>query len=212
MKQSFESAGARDRILDAAETLFGNKGIHPTSIRDITASAKVNLAAVNYHFRSKEGLLAAVLARRTEPINRERLRMLESFEEKAAGRPLEVEQILEAFLAPTLSFLLASPSFLKFAGRMFSEPDPKLRQILMERFQTLARRFVGALQRSLPEAEEADLWWSFLFLVGGMVHTWTNHGDLQRLGTGTVKPVEAEAVIGKLIRFASAGFRAQGLS
>ncbi|MCC6391972.1 MAG: helix-turn-helix transcriptional regulator, partial [Bryobacterales bacterium] len=70
----------KDRILDAAELLFANHGFDATSLRMITAQASVNLAAVNYHFQSKEALLDATIARRAIPINRRRLELLASYE------------------------------------------------------------------------------------------------------------------------------------
>src|SRR5579872_4743200 len=85
------------RILNAAEKLFGLKGFDATSLRDITAEAQVNLAAVNYHFQSKDSLINAIIERRLEPVNRLRLEMLE-----AAGSSPSVEQVVEAFLAPVL--------------------------------------------------------------------------------------------------------------
>ena len=52
-----------ERILDAAEQLFAEKGFAETSLRLITSKAGVNLAAVNYHFGSKKALIQAVFSR-----------------------------------------------------------------------------------------------------------------------------------------------------
>lgn len=93
-----EKVDTKARILDAAEKLFGKNGFDATSLRDITAEAQVNLAAVNYHFQSKDSLIDAVMARLIEPMSRRRMEMLD-----AAGPNPTVEQILEAFLLPLLS-------------------------------------------------------------------------------------------------------------
>ena len=74
----------KDRILDAAESLFMEHGFEATSLRSITAAADVNLAAVNYHFGSKEELFQAVLTRRLDPMNQERLDLLTALEREAA--------------------------------------------------------------------------------------------------------------------------------
>src|SRR5882724_6771481 len=87
----------KTRILDAAEKLFGMNGLDATSLRDITAEAQVNLAAVNYHFQSKESLIDAVIERRLGPVNRRRIEMLD-----AAGPSPSVEQVVDAFLTPPL--------------------------------------------------------------------------------------------------------------
>ncbi len=202
MNPHVEPIDSRTRILDAAETLFGDKGIHPTSIRDITAAAGVNLAAVNYHFGSKEKLLGEVVDRRVIPINLERIRLLDTAER--AGRPVEIETILEAFLIPTVQACSESPSLMKLAGRLVSEPDPILRRIFLSRFEKVAQRFINALGRSLPSVEPVALWSCFLFLIGSMVHCWTNRGDLEMLAGKT--PDADEAML-HLIRYTAAGLR-----
>src|SRR5271156_7232965 len=92
-----EKPDTKSRILDVAEKLFGINGFEATSLRDITAEAQVNLAAVNYHFQSKDSLIDAVIARRIEPVNRRRYEMLD-----AAGLNPSLDQILTAFLEPVL--------------------------------------------------------------------------------------------------------------
>src|SRR4029077_13793684 len=93
-----------ERILDAAERLFADHGFEGTSIRDIVDTAKVNLAAVHYHFRSKEALLEAVLTRRISLVNDARLQRLDTAEAAAAPRSPSVEEVLRAFIIPTVEF------------------------------------------------------------------------------------------------------------
>src|SRR5215468_2668082 len=90
------------RILDAAEVLFMEHGFEATSLRAITAAAGVNLAAVNYHFGSKEELFQAVLTRRLDPMNQERVDLLTRLENEVAPRPLPCERILNAMFMPAL--------------------------------------------------------------------------------------------------------------
>jgi AcrR family transcriptional regulator len=92
----------RERILDVAERLFMENGYEGTSMRVITGAAEVNLAAVNYHFGSKEALLREVFRRRLAWLNHERLQALDRLEEQAAGAPLKPSQILEAFFGTLL--------------------------------------------------------------------------------------------------------------
>src|SRR5215208_2869630 len=82
------SADTKTRILDAAESLFMEHGFEATSLRQLTSAAAVNLAAVNYHFGSKEELFQAVLTRRLDPMNQERFALLDELERAAHGRPL----------------------------------------------------------------------------------------------------------------------------
>src|SRR6186997_2062595 len=96
------STATKPRILDAAEALFMEHGFEATSLRAITTSAGVNLAAVHYHFGSKEELFQAVLTRRLDPMNQERIDLLAKVEREAAGRPLSCEKVLFAMLIPAL--------------------------------------------------------------------------------------------------------------
>src|SRR6476661_6282956 len=88
----------KERILDAAETLFMEHGFEATSLRSLTTAANVNLAAVNYHFGSKEELFQAVLTRRLDPMNQERIDLLAAVEAEAAGKPASCEKILFAMM------------------------------------------------------------------------------------------------------------------
>src|SRR5512143_3976610 len=95
-------AETKDRILDAAERLFAEHGFDATSLRMITAAAGVNLAAVNYHFRSKDSLIEAVFGRRIGPVNKERLEMLTAAEKAAGSDPLSLEAVVRAFVEPVV--------------------------------------------------------------------------------------------------------------
>src|SRR6186997_1363866 len=96
------STATKPRILDAAEALFMEHGFEATSLRAITAAAAVNLAAVNYHFGSKEELFEAVLTRRLDPMNEQRIELLTRLEAKAAPAPLSCDRILLALFVPAL--------------------------------------------------------------------------------------------------------------
>src|SRR5664279_5420025 len=107
------------KILDTAERLFGEQGYAATSLRHIIAEAGVNLAAIHYHFGSKEDLLNQLVMRKAGPVNEERLAMLDSFEAAAAGGPVPVEKILWAFLEPPFLRVDKMPSFSKLMGRLY---------------------------------------------------------------------------------------------
>src|SRR5580700_9791679 len=90
----------KQRILDSAERLFADHGFDATSLRSIIADAKVNLAAVHYHFHSKDALLSAVILRRVSHVNRERLRKFVNCSRAADRALLSLDSVLEAFLGP----------------------------------------------------------------------------------------------------------------
>src|SRR5450755_2780514 len=111
-----ERVDTKGRILDAAEKLFGLNGFEGTSLRDITTAADVNLAAINYHFQSKDSLIDAIVARRILPVNKKRFELLE-----AAGLNPTIEQILTAFMDPLLRVKVDAVAPLM--GRILSNPE-----------------------------------------------------------------------------------------
>ena len=135
----------RDRILDVAERMFGERGFPATSLRDITTEAGVNVASVNYHFGSKEALLAEVLERRLKPINERRLELLDAVEAQAGDGPPELEAVVRAFLSPPFHSQRVwgekGPGFLRLVGRIHSETNEEFRATFVKQF----RRRVPAL-------------------------------------------------------------------
>lgn len=173
----------REKILDAAETLFVEKGFTATSMRAIAERAKVNLAATNYHFGTKEGLFGAVFHRRIQPINEERLRLLQ---EKSAKRqrPPNVRSILEAFFAPVIAGPLSQDSHIPaLIGRLHSEPGAMSQNIVENEFGEVSKAFQIALLEALPGISRDSLRWRFHFMVGSMIHLLQYQAPLGSQGT-----------------------------
>ncbi len=204
-----EPGKTRSRILDAAELLFGERGLDRVSIRDITRGARVNLAAINYHFGTKQDLIAAVFERRIVPVNKARLAALDAIEKSAGKRGPKVETILEAFIRPALEgsepASKGSVAFSKLFGRCLSEPGPGLEALLKRQFEPLMDRMDAALRKALPHLSRSDIYWRLKFTYGAL-HHWMLTKDTFR--PARVQSVDAEALARKLIAFAAAGFRA----
>lgn len=191
----------KTRILDAAEKLFADKGFEATSLRDITAEADVNLAAVNYHFQSKDSLIDAVIARRILPVNVRRLEMLE-----AAGPNPTVEQIVEAFIAPVLERDILP--LLPMIGRAFTSPDMFLFRIFKKHLAPVGERFHAALEIALPSISQSERTWRFLFMAGSMSHVLSWSHIIGEMTNGTCNADDRKDVAARLVRFIAAGFRA----
>lgn len=144
----------KERILEVAERLFAEQGFANTSLRHIITEAGVNLAAVHYHFGSKEELLDELIRRRADPINQARIETLERLEAEAGGKPLAVEAILQAFLEPGIKALTKHPSMIRLVGRLHAE-GTNLR-VLRKHFEPVARRFIGSMRRALPDLPEEE--------------------------------------------------------
>ena len=179
----------KDRILDAAETLFMEQGFEATSLRALTASARVNLAAVNYHFGSKEELFRAVLTRRLDPMNEQRIALLSRFEAAAQPSPVSCERILTALFVPALR-LARDPArggsnFLRLLGRAYADPSPFIRRLLSEEYAEMIARFKTAFGRALPALPPRELSWRLHFMMGALSYTLA--------GTDALKIIEALA-------------------
>ena len=165
----------KDRILDAAESLFMEHGFEATSLRSITAAADVNLAAANYHFGSKEELFQAVLTRRLDPMNQERLDLLTALERAAAPGPVTCEQILSAMFVPALKLARdrerGGKNFLRLLGRAYADPAPFIRQFLSTQYAVMIIRFKAAFAQALPELPPKELSWRLHFIMGALSYT-----------------------------------------
>jgi len=192
-------------VLDAARHLFAEKGYPATSLREITREAGVNLAAVNYHFGSKEGLLIALVRQCLDPINEERLRRLDAAEATANGEPIALESLLRIFLEPVFESMAANqnPEMPCLLARMHHEPHPHLHQMLPEILGPVIAHFLSAVKRVLPEASENLISIRGQFMVGAMLHIL----DMQQTMNG-VSVEDRGALLEELIAFTAAGFRA----
>lgn len=198
----------RERLLEAAEELYAQHGIEATSLRQITAHARANVAAVNYHFGSKKGLTEEVFRRHLAPLNAERIRLLDDAEAKARRGGPSIEAIVRAFLSPTIEHWERHPQFMRLLGRLQFEPDVELHRFYLAQFDEILHRFKAATTQALPHLPERELLWRTHFVIGGMLHTWTCHADLVELSEGLCQMHPYADVVERLVRFAVAGLKA----
>jgi AcrR family transcriptional regulator len=169
------AAATKERLLDAAESLFMEHGFEATSLRLITAAAGANLAAANYHFGSKEAMFEAVLTRRLDPMNQERVELLDRFERESAPMPLGCDRILAALFIPALRLArdpaLGGNNFLRLLGRAYADPAPFIRRFLSEQYALMIARFKAAFGRALPHLSKKELSWRLHFIMGALSYT-----------------------------------------
>jgi AcrR family transcriptional regulator len=199
----------KQRILDAAERLFAAHGFAGTSLRAITKEAGVNLAAVHYHFGTKEDLLRAVLSRIVVPVNRERLQMLEQVEAAAGDGPPSLEGILEAFIAPDLRLIrdLGERGVIitRFLGRSYTEPAEMVQALIREQYEELGQRFMEVAAQALPEVPQAELYWRFKLVVGVLTYILA---DTDRTGGYAEDLADVDETVRRLVAFLATGLRA----
>jgi AcrR family transcriptional regulator len=207
-----KNSATKGRILDAAEELFMEHGFEATSLRQITATARVNLAAVNYHFGSKEDLFEAVLTRRLDPMNQERVALLTRFEHASAPKPLSCEKILAAMFIPALKLArdrdLGGKNFLRLLGRAYADPAPFIRHFLSGQYAVMIARFKAAFGRALPQLPRKELAWRLHFVMGALSFTLAGTDALKLIAALRGEEGSDEMLLRRLAPFLIAGLKA----
>ena len=191
----------RNAILAAAERLYADRGFGDVTLRDIVASANVNLAAVNYHFGSKDELIAELFVTRSLATNRERLNELKAAEEAGGGRA-GIDAIFRALVGPTLRGCLGPASegstAARFMIRASIESVPPIRRIKNREVDHL-RKFAAAMRRSLPGRDDAELFWGLHFALAMSHHTIRERERLTKLSEGKCDLDDVEAIIERVV-------------
>lgn len=221
LKRSFESPvsdwrrsvstvahfNTKDRILGAAEELFAQFGFSGTSLRQVTSRADVNIAAVNYHFGSKENLVNEVFRRRLDELS---LKRLSALKDALQADPADLEGILGAFVEPALALTLdrqGGAAFVRVIARAYAEKNDRLRKFLSDNYGHVLRAFAKALAAALPELGKEELYWRLDFTAGALTYAMADFGLIKR-PSGVSEKAHCGKASRALIRFAAAGLRA----
>jgi AcrR family transcriptional regulator len=173
----------RERLLDAAEELFALHGIQGTSLRALTRRAEVNLAAVHYHFGSKDGLLDAVVGRRAETLNAQRQQDLDRLMTLAGDAGPEAECVLEAYFRPVIEHLAEletqgrQATMARLLSRIEAEPPDVLGALIRHHFGEISARYLEALQAALPHLPPEQV--ALRFRFAGALLTQLFSGNLE---------------------------------
>ena len=205
-----EALTTSERILIAAESLFAVQGVRGTSLKEITEAAEVNIAAVNYHFRSKDALVQAVYEHCFQPLNQERLQLLDKAEAAAGEGPLTLEAVLYALFEPMVRAWQTNRNFILLVGRLQSEPDHELNGFIQSLYRPLIQRFVKAAVRALPDLDDGQIFFWFHYLFGGVVYTLIHSQDMQVRYTSKNLLDSPKLFLDELISFGAAGLRSRG--
>ena len=163
-----EAGTTRERLVESAVRLFGERGIEATSLRMLTEAARTNIAAVNYHFGSKDGLLRAVIDQTMHAVNSERRRRLDKLESEP--QPPSVAALVRAFVEPGTALVdehgSKGPDVARFIGRIVSEPDPRIRQVFADQVDPVEGRYLAALGRALPDLDGEGIRFVYTSMLG----------------------------------------------
>jgi len=203
----------KTRILNTAEQLFARDGFHNTSLRTLTDLANVNLAAVNYHFGSKENLLQSVIERRLIPLNQVRQEKIEAVLAAAQqqGTTPSAIDLLRAFIEPTLAFRgtdSGAKDFIALVGRALSEPDETVRNCFIQQILPLFKLLFTTLQQALPELPANILLARLQFTMGALSHVMCSSVRPLPQIPGFPEPLAGEELVEQLLTFVCTGLEA----
>lgn len=198
----------KTQILDVAERLIAEKGFAATTLRNIVGKAGVNLAAVSYHFGSKEELFRAVVHRIAVAVVDRQRELLEQLSQKTATP--SVEELLTAFLMPSLEFVMGDEHYrivrAQFMGRCRIEPEP-IQSIAHSEFSPNVEPFLDALQRALPDQSRSQLRWKLDLVIASLIRVQTEVGKPDALLRSS-QPQDIQDTIINLVKFLAAGLQA----
>lgn len=197
----------KDRILGAAEELFAVHGFAGTSLRQLTSVADVNIAAVNYHFGSKENLVNEVFRRRMDEMSAARLSQLARAQTEHPG---DLRAVLAAFVEPALALAHEKHNggaFVRVIARAYAEKNDNLRKFLSDHYGHVLREFARAIATCLPSLSKEQLYWRLDLLAGALTYAMADFGLIKR-PTGITEEAHRQRAAAELIQFAEAGFRA----
>lgn len=203
---------SRERILDAAERLYAERGLRAPSLREIAAAAQANTGSIYFHFKTKAELTREVFRRRLAPLDAERLARLEACEREAAPDAPPLRELLEALIEPLARLTRGGGGgvhFLGVLGRTYSEPDPEIIRMLEQDHNHTLERFRDSLARALPELPRDQLALRFHFALGSVAHTLGSDVTWRMLSGGRRPSARSwQRVLDELLPFLVAGFEA----
>lgn len=203
----------RARIVSAAVQAFAHRGFEAVSLKEITTASGVNVAAIHYHFGSKEALIREVLQSMTEPVNRMRRELLEQV---PAGKRRTLEHVVEALVAPPIRLGFDAAGDGRLLPRLILQtralPSQFTTATIFQQYDDTAALFVQAMMDAEPGLAKEEAYWRYAFAIGAMHYIVTeadaaNH-RLARISGGLCDTDDPDTIIRQLIAFVVAGMRA----
>lgn len=206
-----------DRILDSAEALFADRGFSETSLRMITSKARVNLAAVNYHFGSKNALIHAVFARFLTPFCAALELAFDDLEASGRIGSESLEPLLRALTETAVRTQAGRYDegisiFMRLLGLAYTQSQGHLRKFLEAEYSDTFGRFMRLLKDATPELGPVERYWRIQFMIGATAFTMSSSealGEILENKLGVATPVEQ--IVARLVPFLAAGMKARNV-
>lgn len=207
------AADTKNKILDTAEFLFAENGIANTSLRMITHNAKVNLASVNYHFGSKDELVAQIFVRRLKPMNETRLQRLHILMRQSGEQTPDLHHVVQAFISPPLEMsrdgTVNGAVFIKLLGRTYTEPDETIHDLIRSTHKAVIDTYKPVFQQCLPQLSKDVLNWRLHFMVGALAYAMSGSDTMRLISSGNVdQQASLTDIVSQLSDFIVSGLKA----
>ncbi len=209
LKPDLSKKDTKQHILDVAEKLFAEHGLDAISLRQIIKQAGVNIAAIHYHFGSKDDLLLQLVARHLPQISARRLELLNQCAE-APDRPPLLEQIVEAFVRPGMESMSErqTPYGRQLLAKISFQTGQLQNRLYLDAYYKTDVKFIEALHQALPDLPKETLYWRFSFILGMLIYTVAGIGRIEFLSEGSYRPLDIERSIKEAVTYTCAGLRA----
>jgi len=200
----------RDKILEAAWTLFSEEGFEAVSVRDVTNTAKVNLASVSYHFNGKDGLIQEIVSKALVPLNKQRVRLLKKAGDEAGDiEKIPLEKIIEAFVRPVVfpeEYGGSTKMVSQLVARYLINRTSDVPKSVLEAFGDVYQIFSVALASQCPGIEPEKAVKNFIFATGAafMFHAFA--GLAGKAAEDRIQISEYD-YLNDVIKFSAAGFK-----
>jgi AcrR family transcriptional regulator len=207
-RQSDDGVKARGRLLDAAETLFAERGFYGVTTRQVADAASVDVALIYYHFKSKSSLFDGVFERRARPLVRARRDSLRTY--VAGARAVTVEGAVAAFINPMIDLSLHGDAGWKSYFELVAQIDntPWGGEIIHRFFDDNVHELIDILQSALPGSPKKELYWAYNFLAGSMMLALSGTERVDRLSNGLCRAKDLDAARVRLLNYCAGGFLA----
>lgn len=199
--QAERREATRERILDAAEELFGVRGFYGVTLRDVAMQAEADTALLHYYFRGKGELFNSVLARRAEHVNKTRMESLDAYEQ-SHGDAMTAHGVVWAYLKPTLNIMTHGGPGMRHYGRVVAKVNSSSAtddfSVSVTPFDPVVHKVISMLKRVRPDCREEDLYWFYHMLSGAISLTYAETGRIDTLSNGRCKSTDFETVFNRM--------------
>lgn len=199
----------KDRLIVVAGELFAERGFDAVSLRTITDKANANLAAVNYHFGSKQDLIVAVVDDIVRPVNERRLFLLDDID---YSRLRSIKEIVHAFIDPVFdacnSESESDNKYYKLISRCIASRDERVSSIIIKQFPEVLAKFVDAITKALPEISSNSAHLKVMFMAGALAHSLFHYESLLLISEGRFELNSTDVLKSELVSFLIRGINA----